>query len=153
MTKAPLPIGIRNNNPGNLRQNYSVSYPTVLNEGFAQFRSITDGAQAMVALLWHYYNDLHLTTLDEIISRYAPASENDVVRYTTMVALFIRANPLSTKTQDMQLVHAWNMINLARAMVRVECGVPPLLWDAYPEWVSCADWSLALHRAGKWLTV
>ena len=80
MTKAPLPIGIRNNNPGNLRQNYSVSYPTVLNEGFAQFRSITDGAQAMVALLWHYYNDLHLTTLDEIISRYAPASENDVVR-------------------------------------------------------------------------
>ena len=153
MLPSKLPLGIRNNNPGNLRQNFSVSYPTVMEDGYAKFRSITDGAQAMAALLFAYYENHHLTTLPEIIMKYAPASENDVSRYINLVCQFAGYNPLSVKTRDMELQYAWNMVILARAMVKVECGLPPRDWDAYPEWISVQDWATALHRTGKWIVV
>ena len=62
------------NNPGNLR-------PPGASTGFQQFGSPEAGVAAMARQLQLYENRDHLDTLSKIISRYAPASENDTGSY------------------------------------------------------------------------
>lgn len=148
-----MPIGIRNNNPGNLRQNVGLSYPTITEDGFAKMHSIQDGAQAMLSLLWQYYDAHHYTTLFEIITHYAPATENDVTAYITNVCRLANLNPLKAKTYDLGLDHFWNMLDLARAMTIVENGRPDQGWHCYPDWVSVGEWVIAGNRCQKWIDI
>lgn len=67
------------NNPGNLRiPNSSV--------GFQQFASPEAGLRAMARQLRLYQNRDHLDTIEGIVNKYAPASENDVKSYVGDVA-------------------------------------------------------------------
>jgi hypothetical protein len=67
------------NNPGNLR-------PPGASTGFQQFGSPEAGVAAMARQLQLYENRDHLDTLSKIISRYAPASENDTGSYIADVS-------------------------------------------------------------------
>lgn len=62
------------NNPGNLR-------PPGQSSGFMQYDSEADGIRAMANQLRLYQNRDHLDTVQGIINKYAPPSENDVNDY------------------------------------------------------------------------
>jgi hypothetical protein len=80
-----LPRGIRNNNPLNLT--YVEGQPGVQGSDgrFGRYGSMEDGIAASVRQL-QMYGQRGLTTLPQIIGRWAPASENNVGAYVQSVA-------------------------------------------------------------------
>jgi len=75
------PIGLRNNNPGNLRRWGDA--PTV--GGFAAFDTPQEGLSAMAANLLAYQRR-GLTSLNKIIATWAPSSENNTKAYVDAVS-------------------------------------------------------------------
>lgn len=70
--------GKRNNNPGNLR---FAGQPGAINMGgFAHFGTMDQGIQAMANQL-ELYAGRGINTVDSIIAKWAPASENDLPAY------------------------------------------------------------------------
>lgn len=72
MSSELLPLGLRNNNPGNLRSWGN----TPTSGGFAQFGDMRDGLSAMAGNLLAYSRQ-GINTIDGIIKRWAPASDNN----------------------------------------------------------------------------
>jgi hypothetical protein len=91
----------RNNNPGNLEYgNFAKSNDAIGTDGrFAVFPSFNEGLEAMQNLLFETpkYSDL---TIEQAISRYAPAFENNTGRYTNIVANAAGV-PASTKLSEL----------------------------------------------------
>lgn len=116
-----LPRGIRNNNPLNIRIGNvwlgETTNPTDLE--FEQFVSMEYGIRAGFVLLRRYINHYHLTTIAQIISRWAPRHENDTVRYVDNVCRRLCVHP------DTQLVFTDKdtMTKLVAAMILQECGI------------------------------
>lgn len=83
----PVPRGIRNNNPLNIRKGSSWQglrdFPT--DKSFCEFTSMEYGFRAAFKIMRTYYSKYHLKTLRGIISRWAPPSENDTKRYIAFV--------------------------------------------------------------------
>lgn len=80
--------GIRNNNPGNIRHGpkwLGLSSEQTDPE-YSQFRSPVYGIRAMVKLLRNYQTRHGLKTIEEIITRWAPPSENITGAYVKHVA-------------------------------------------------------------------
>lgn len=76
--------GIRNNNPFNIRKSANswkgkLKYSS--DADFEQFKSIVFGLRAGIALLSNAYIRKGLTTVPQIIAKYAPSSENNVSAY------------------------------------------------------------------------
>lgn len=86
--------GIRNNNPGNL--NYVGQPGATLEEGpnarFAKFRTAQDGLVALADQL-RRYSSRGLDTIREVVTTYAPASENDTRGYINQLAQFMGIDP------------------------------------------------------------
>lgn len=76
-----LPLGLRNNNPGNLRSWGS----TPTSGGFAQFGSMQEGLSAMAGNL-QAYSRQGINTIEGIIKRWAPSSENNTGAYIAHVS-------------------------------------------------------------------
>lgn len=133
---AKLPIGMRNNNPGNLRACIGTDYPTRLREGFAVYNSLHDGARGLIKLLDYYYKRLGLHTVEQIVTRYAPPSENDCIAYINFVSMRLRISPLAAKYADTHLDMPWRMIDMARAIIEIEQGRPITGWPTQDEWLS-----------------
>ena len=72
------PLGIRNNNPGNLR-------PVGKETGFQKFESMEDGIVAAAKNLQGYVRKGY-DTVEKIINRWAPPKENDTGSYVKSVA-------------------------------------------------------------------
>lgn len=74
--------GFAINNPGNIRYNAANQWQgqTGSQNGFCVFDTLADGVRAMGILLTNYYQS-GLQTITQIISKYAPASENDTDAY------------------------------------------------------------------------
>jgi hypothetical protein len=91
----------RNNNPGNLEYgNFAKSNDAIGTDGrFAVFPSFNEGLEAMQNLLFGSpkYADL---SIEDAISRYAPAFENDTGQYVNVVANAAGVPP-STKLRDL----------------------------------------------------
>lgn len=82
------PRGIRNNNPLNIRENGTKWKGKVGDDGeFTQFKSPEMGIRAAARILRNYRNNYGLTTVYEIISRWAPSVENDTTSYIESVAV------------------------------------------------------------------
>lgn len=145
-----LPLGIRNNNPGNLRSHMGLRDQYEFNEGFAVFKTPRDGLMAMLKCLWVYYNGMGKRTLAGIITRYAPPTQNDVKAYINSVCKISGLNPLHAETQDMRLDQFGRMFLLASAMVAVENGHPPTDWPSAPIWYPISEWCFAAHLSGIW---
>lgn len=116
----PIPRGIRNNNPLNIRIGNvwlgEVQNPT--DTEFEQFVSMEYGLRAGFVLLRRYIRHYKLDTITAIISRWAPRSENDTNAYIRKVAdtMGIPADkPLTFEDKA-------TMCKLVDAMCLVECG-------------------------------
>lgn len=83
-----LPLGIRNNNPGNLRYVPSIKWKGQIgeNKGFAVFDSVENGVRAMAIDLRTKIVTKKLNTLNKYIPIYAPPFENDTTAYINHVS-------------------------------------------------------------------
>ena len=120
MNKKPIPRGIRNNNPLNIRVGnvWLGEVPNPTDNEFEQFVSMFYGLRAGFILLRRYIRRYHLTTVPDIISRWAPGSENNTVKYIDTVC------QLSGIAPDARLDYGdeETLVNLVDAMILVECG-------------------------------
>lgn len=83
-----VPRGIRNNNPGNIRSS-SVKWASQIGDdelGFCIFKSPVYGIRAIAKLLKRYEVSYGLHTVSKMISRWAPATENETEAYIKHVA-------------------------------------------------------------------
>lgn len=88
--------GIRNNNPGNIRHgssNWQGMSATQTDSEYIQFDNPVYGIRAIAKLLKNYQSRYGLNTIQEIISRWAPPSENVTGSYVKHVAEVAGVHP------------------------------------------------------------
>lgn len=105
------PRGIRNNNPGNIRHGarWQGMAEVQQDNAFITFESPKYGIRAMARVLNNYQKLHGISTIEGIISRWAPSTENDTGSYVNSVskALNIPANqPLEVASVLPQLIPA-----------------------------------------------
>ena len=71
-----LPLGLRQNNPGNIRPGAGFYGETGEGGGYATFGSEDEGLRAIARLLGTYDDEYGINTLRGLTSRYAPRSDN-----------------------------------------------------------------------------
>lgn len=118
--EAPLPRGIRNNNPGNLIRGTSPWQGEVNGDDprYTSFETPEAGIRAMGKTLLAYQDRHGLNTIEGIVGRYAPATENDTTAYVGTVAKALGVKP----NAPLDLHDADTLNKLTRAMIRVENG-------------------------------
>ena len=125
--------GMRNNNPLNIRKTKTVwlgSEKSVVEREFCVFKNPVWGFRAAFRILSTYYWKYHLCSIDAIIRRWAPATENDTQAYIEAVVLFSGISsrrllpPPNWKNKE-----TW--VALALAMCQVENGVIPDNYSSY----------------------
>lgn len=88
-TQRPLPRGIRNNNPGNVRhsgthwQGQAAHQP---DPNFVSFTTPEYGIQAIARILISYQTHHHLNTIEQPINRWGPPTENLTDAYVHAVS-------------------------------------------------------------------
>lgn len=118
--------GILNNNWGNIRISANkwkgkIS-PQTQDSSFEVFQSAAFGLRALIVLLSNYYKNYNLKTIEQIINKYAPPSENATKNYISVVAKRVGL-PLNT---DLDLLNNnTNQRKIVEAIVRVENGFLP----------------------------
>jgi hypothetical protein len=111
--------GIRNLNPGNLRhgpkwQGLAGSQP---DSAFSTFVDMEHGIRALLINLRTYVQTHNLKTVREIISRWAPANENNTDAYVLAVAESLGVGP------DQKIVGDFGqLLGIAKAIARHENG-------------------------------
>jgi len=116
-----MTIGIRNNNPLNIRRGKSRWKGEVLplkgaGGSFCQFESMEWGIRAALILLRTYAIKYHANCIRDIITRWAPPSENDTDAYIKNVCLWTGFGGLQRLAEE-------DWPRLVRAMARQECGI------------------------------
>lgn len=86
-------LGIKNNNPGNIRRGDNWKGLVPSNGDFCKFVSMEYGIRALIVLLRTYYRKYHLRTIRSIITRYAPPLENHTEAYIKNVSVRMGVNP------------------------------------------------------------
>lgn len=114
------PRGIRNNNPLNIRIGNvwlgEVQKPT--DKAFEQFISMEYGIRAAYIILRRYIRRYGKDTVAEIVSTWAPSSENNTEAYINTVC---RLSNL-TRDEKLRFEDKEKMVALVDAMIQVECG-------------------------------
>lgn len=120
--KAPLPRGIRNCNPLNIRigNTWLGERDNPDDTEFEQFVNITYGLRAGFIILRRYIRRYHLNTVQLIISRWAPRSENFTDVYVKRVCALTGLQP----DEPIDYADKEAMTKLVSAMCQVECGQP-----------------------------
>ena len=125
--------GLRNNNPGNIRLSgtkYEGEIQPSRDKAFKQFKSMAYGYRAMFMLLYTYQKRHGLRTISQMISRYAPATENSTESYISAVSKDSGVGPDVAITATYKDV----MVPIVAAMSRVENGVPAVMADVQEGW-------------------
>ncbi len=82
--------GMRNNNPLNIIKSEKINWQGEVkpstDPNFAQFETLEYGLRAAFKLLRTYYTKHGCKTITQIISRWAPETENQVVAYIKAVS-------------------------------------------------------------------
>lgn len=119
------PRGIRNNNPLNIRKgsNWKGERPVQTDKAFEEFQTMQYGIRAGFVILRKYitgYNGItqKFNTIEKIIRRWAPPTENATQKYIDFVAkdMGISAH------QTISFPNRSLMVDLVYAMIFVECG-------------------------------
>ena len=125
MDKSIVPRGIRNNNPLNIRvgNNWRGEKTIKHDNAFEEFTSMEYGVRAGFIILHKYltgYNGLtrKFNTIDLIIRRWAPATENNTESYINQVCKFSGI----PRHQQISFSQRSLMVAIVDAMIRVECG-------------------------------
>lgn len=127
------PRGLRNNNPGNIR-NSSTEWQGEISpskdKSFKQFKSMAYGYRAVIKLLQNYRKLYNLKTIAELINRWAPPTENKTSAYITRVCKEMQVP--STYVPDIN--DKATMCAMAAAISQVENGVPAVMADVEMGW-------------------
>lgn len=125
MDKSIVPRGFRNNNPLNIRvgNNWKGEKTIKHDHAFEEFTSMEYGVRAGFIILRKYltgYNGLtrKFNTIDLIIRRWAPATENNTESYINQVCKFSGI----PRHQQISFSQRSLMVAIVDAMIRVECG-------------------------------
>lgn len=89
-----LPLGLRNNNPGNLRVSPAPWRGTIgENQGFAVFDTMHNGLRALARQIITYQDRYNIRTVSAAISRWAPSTENNTAQYIAFVCSVLNCKP------------------------------------------------------------
>ena len=116
--------GIRNNNPGNIKKTNDrwLGLARVQDdETFFIFENKYYGIRALMKLLINYKKLHGLTTVNEVINRYAPTSENDTHDY--LISVFQYTSIPSNKEIDLENKEI--LFKLTKAIINHENGKQP----------------------------
>lgn len=133
MNKKTLPRGLRNRNPGNIRQSkgcYKGEVRPSRDPAFKQFETMAWGYRAIFVLLDTYRVRHGLRTIAAMIARWAPPAENRTDSYIRTVAerSGIPADrPLDTRSRE-------QMLPIAAAISFVENGTAADMRDVEKGW-------------------
>lgn len=120
MNKKPIPRGIRNNNPLNIRIGNvwlgEVREPT--DPDFEQFINMVYGVRAGFVLLRRYIRHYHRTTIPQVIAAWAPSTENNTEAYIASVC----QNSKISRDETLDYFNQDQMYRLMDAMIYHECG-------------------------------
>ena len=128
--------GIRNNNPGNIRNSErndwkgEVSKADKKDQVFEEFETMSDGVRAMMRLLQKYQRSYNLHTVKEIVERWAPRNENDTAAYVRTVCKEMQM----PECCGLDLTDKGTMCALLDAMCYVENGVHIDMADIEAGW-------------------
>lgn len=120
----PLPRGIRNNNPGNLRRNGDPWQGLAERQGDVEFFTFKDaiyGIRALARTLISYQDKHGLRSIRQIISRWAPPSENNTNAYVRAVV----ADAGLDADQPLDMHRFNHLLPLTKAIIRHENGQQP----------------------------
>ena len=120
-----MPRGIRNNNPGNLRRSGDMWRGLTKEQTdpeFCQFETAHDGLRALAIVLLNYQRRHKLKTIRQILSRFAPSSENNLAAYIDSVCT--RLGKWPDDPMDLSSSRQW-LADLMSAIVRHENGIQP----------------------------
>ncbi|QBQ73025.1 internal protein [Hafnia phage vB_HpaA_yong1] len=110
--------GVRNNNPGNIRKSKDQWEGAIGDDGeFVTFDSPESGARAMAKNLMSYGRQGY-DSIEKIINRYAPPSENDTQSYIDSI---VSATGIPA-TQSIDLTDPDTLVTLTQAMSFHETG-------------------------------
>ena len=134
--------GLRNNNPGNLIRTKiawqgKVSFLNSKDEKFEQFETLEYGILAQLKDLIHDINK-GKNTVRQLISEYAPSSENNTRSYIAAVCKTINVQP-DTKLTN---INEQFLLQLARSIYNVELG-------QYSRLVTDDDIKGAIYKLGN----
>ena len=127
--KDTLPRGVRNCNPGNIRlpRKENMEKDRFIGElrpsrdkSFRTFVNMAYGYRAMHYLLRRYKNSYSLNTLEQMINRWAPPTENHTDAYIEFVA---KRSGIG-RDQIVDVSNMTIMCRLVAAMSRQENGIP-----------------------------
>jgi len=116
------PRGIRNNNPGNIRYDRTlwVGQTGQDDGGFITFDTPEHGIRALAKVLISYQTKHGLTTIGQMINRWAPPVENDTDAYVVAVCKACSASPNNPYTLTPS-----RLATLAKAIIHQENGEQP----------------------------
>jgi len=117
-----LPRGIRNNNPGNLRRSgdkWQGLAPQQTDREFFVYIDAVYGIRALARTLITYQDKYGLNTINGLISRWAPNTENDTGAYIDSVA---KGQPV---TAPLDLHRYDHLKPLVLGIIQHENGVQP----------------------------
>ena len=123
--------GQRNNNPLNIRHSadqWQGARKEQTDKSFVQFETMAHGYRAAWKVLesyWKYFHDLPKAfSVRNIISRWAPPTENDTDNYIRTVLRLTGLGGNENLTQPSRATGYERLELLVRAMTTMECGIP-----------------------------
>lgn len=125
--------GLRNNNPGNIRNSSTVWVGEITpskDKSFKQFKSIEYGYRAIIKLLQNYRKLHNCKTISDFITRWAPPIENNTAGYIIRVCREMQVP--NTYVPDIE--DKATMCAFAAAISQVENGIPANLEDVEKGW-------------------
>lgn len=130
--------GLKNNNPGNIRHSATRWQGEIevsennegLDASFKTFMTMAYGYRAMFKLLHNYAVIYNLHTLEQMISRWAPPSENNTRAYISAVSLWSGV----ASSVKIDTTNPLTMIAVVSAMSRMENGVAANIVEVNKGW-------------------
>lgn len=115
--------GIRLRNPGNLERTRTVWDGEIrpgADDRFCEFESMVMGCRAIIKTLVTYHKKYHCTSVRQIITRWAPPTENNTAAYMKHVASAIGKDIDETIPFDLDPTY---YLAIAKVIARHENGI------------------------------
>lgn len=130
------PRGLRNNNPGNIRNSDATDWQGEVpaakkqDNSFEEFKDMAHGYRALIKLLQNYRRKYGCQTIADFISRWAPRTENNTSGYISRVCKEMQVP--TTYIPDVE--DKTTMCAFAAAISQVENGVPAVMSEVEKGW-------------------